>query len=372
MALAHGAAAAHALPGSGDPVDIADGWALGSLAEGGFDAEGLRRVVQAADTPQANLHSVVLECGGRLVAEFYFTGPDKPLGAWWARQTRFGPDTKHDLRSISKSIVGLLVGIAQAQGKIAALSTSVLEYFPQYENAAAPERRLITLEHLLTMTPGLEWSESAATTSLRNNETRMLLARKRERYVLERPVAAVPGSRFNYNGGTTALLGSILEQVTGMPLEAYAREVLFAPLGITDFDWKKDSRGKALASFGLRMRPRDLAKIGRMLLDDGRWQDQQVVPPDWVRACMQPHVSTGEGLQYGYQWWVSATTGSSTSQAWSAAFGHGGQRLFIVPDLDLTVVLTAGRYNQASSGRSANELFRRIVAAATASPPPRT
>lgn len=346
----------------GQPAAIGDGWAIGSLAQGGFDAQALCHVVQAAATRKANLHSVVLERRGRLVAEFYFTGPDKPLHAWWQRKTRFGPDVQHDLRSISKSMVGLLFGIAQAQGKIASLGTPVLAYFPEHASTDAPERRAITLEHLLTMTPGLEWNESAAASSLRNNETRMAWARNRERYILVRPLAAMPGSRFNYNSGATTLLASILEQVTGMPLEAYAREMLFAPLGITDLAWKTDSRGKALAHSGLRMRPRDLAKIGRLLLNGGRWQDRQVVPEDWVRASMQPLVATGDGLQFGYHWWVSATTGSSAKFSWSAAFGHGGQRLFIVPGLDLTVVLTAGRYHQPNSGRSSNELFRHIIA----------
>ncbi|HSV55164.1 MAG TPA: serine hydrolase [Burkholderiaceae bacterium] len=348
----------------GRPADIDDGWAISSLEQSGFDAEALRRVVQAAATHQANLHSVVLARRGELVAEFYFTGPDKPLGAWWQRKTRFGPGVKHDLRSISKSVVGLLFGIAQAQGKIAALNTPVLEYFPEHSNANAPERRAITLEHLLTMTPGLDWNASGVHGGLRGSENRMRWARNRERYILVRPVVAIPGSHFSYNDGTTALLASVLEQVTGMPLETYAREVLFAPLGITDLVWKTDLRGKALAFSGLRMRPRDLARIGRMLLAGGRWQDRQVVPEDWVRASMQPLVSTGDGMQYGYHWWVSATAGSSAHLSWSAAFGHGGQRLFIVPSLDLTVVLTAGHYKQTARERSPNDLFRRIIATA--------
>jgi CubicO group peptidase (beta-lactamase class C family) len=339
----------------GVPLPLEDGWDIASLSQGGFDAGALCRTILAGATPQANLHSVVLARRGKLLAEFYFTGPDKPLGAWWTRNTRFAADVKHDLRSISKGVVGLLVGIAQAQGKIASLQAPVLDYFPQFAHADAPERRLITLEHLLTMTAGLEW-----------NEGRMNRARRRERYILDRPVVAVPGSRFSYSGGTTVLLASILEKVTQMPLAAYARESLFVPLGIGDVAWKADGRGQAMAFTGLRMRPRDLAKIGQMLVDGGRWQGKQVVPQDWVRASLQPHVSTGDGLQYGYQWWVSATAGSSTQHTWAAAFGQGGQRLFIVPALELSLVMTAGRYSQSSSGRGANDLFRRVLSAAQA------
>jgi len=165
-------------------------------------------------------------------------------------------------------------------------------------------------------------------------------------------------------GGATALLGGVLERVSGLSVPAFADAHLFGPLGITEARWITDLRGKALVFSGLRMRPRDLARIGRLLLDNGRVLEREVVPAAWIAQSFAPHVATGDGMAFGYHWWVN--NGGGIRERWTAAFGNGGQRLYMVPALDLVVVMTAGRYNQSNHGRIAHELFRRIVAAARA------
>ena len=111
------------------------------------------------------------------------------------------------------------------------------------------------------------------------------------------------------------------------------------------------------------MRPRDLAKIGRMVLAHGEWQGRQVVPADWVAESLRPHMAAGDGLGYGYQWWTGTIDREGKKLAWSAGFGNGGQRLFVVPELDLTVVITAGAYNDPQIQRAVTEIFRQILAA---------
>jgi len=275
----------------------------------------------------------------------------------------FDSTSVHDLRSVSKSVVGLLVGVAIQQGKIASVTTPALQFYPEYADLRSPERDAVTLERLLTMSSGLRWNEAVTTYGgFDNDETRLYWDWAPYRYVLSRPFDAVPGAEFNYNGGGTAVLADILARTTGASLREYARASLFEPLGISDWEWVADPYGRPLAFAGLRMRPRDLAKIGRMVLDHGQWQGRQVVPADWVNASLRPHIATGDGLNYGYQWWVGGVDWQGRVLTWSAAFGNGGQRLYVVPELDLAVVITAGDYNSRQIGRTVSQLFKQVVA----------
>jgi CubicO group peptidase (beta-lactamase class C family) len=131
-----------------------------------------------------------------------------------------------------------------------------------------------------------------------------------------------------------------------MQLHDYARAKLFAPLGITDTEWILGSNGEPAAASGLRMRPRDLARIGQLVLDRGRAGDRQLVPAEWLDASFEPRVPSEPALAYGYQWWLWPRERRAGGRRWIAAFGNGGQRLTIMPHLDLVLVVTAGNYNQ--------------------------
>ena len=131
-----------------------------------------------------------------------------------------------------------------------------------------------------------------------------------------------------------------------MQLHDYARERLFAPLGITDTEWVLGSNGEPAAASGLRMRPRDLARIGQLVLDRGRFGDRQLVPAAWLDASFEPRVPSEADLAYGYQWWLWPREARADGRRWMGAFGNGGQRLTIMPHLDLVLVVTAGNYNQ--------------------------
>jgi CubicO group peptidase (beta-lactamase class C family) len=360
------AASVHAAHGEPDPcappVRLDDGWESAEPASAGFDASALCAVMHQVTAASANLHGVVVERGGRLVAETYRRGEDRSIYSLFARETEFGPTVRHDVRSISKSVVSLLVGVAAGRHALD-VHTSVLAFYPQYAALRSPERDAITLEHLLTMSSGLEWHETLGSYgSFRNDETRLYWDWAPYRFVLGRPIVAPPGMRFEYSGGGTAVLADVVVQATHTPLRDFARTALFEPLGIHDWEWVGDPYGRPLAFAGLRMRPRDVAKIGRLVLSHGRWNGQDVVPSDWIDASLAPHIATGDGLSYGYQWWIGGVEWHGTQHRWAAGFGNGGQRLFVVPDLDLVVVVAAGAYNDASIAPVVTELLRRVVA----------
>ena len=219
-----------------------------------------------------NLHGVVVVRHGRLVLERYFEGEDNARGQPWGKVS-FDAGTSHDLRSVTKSIVGLLYGIALADGKVPRPEASLLASFSEYPDLAAdPARSRWTIGHVLTMTMGTDWDElSVPYSDPTNSEIAMDRAPDRYRFVLGEPVVMAPGTRWIYNGGATALLARIIAKGTGKRLQAFAREVLLDPLGIGPTEWFTDDLGDAIAASGLRMTPRDLARIGLLMLNSGMW-----------------------------------------------------------------------------------------------------
>ena len=358
------------------PVAASDGWEVATPEAAGFDASALCAALDEVDRGDANIHAVIVERRGRLVAELYRTGPDAPidvnygLGNPFASDVVFGPDVLHDVRSVSKSVVALLVGIARQSGRFPDLRTSALEHFPELADLRTPERDAITLGHLLSMSSGLEWDEWNEG-PITSDETRLFWKSDQVRFFFDRPQAAPPGTRFNYNGGGTATLAELLTRTSGKPLVELARVDLFEPLGITNTSWALDFRGRPLAFAGLRMRPRDMAKLGRLVLAHGRWRDRQIVPEGWVTQSLRSQIATGlaippatqGSLGYGHQWWTGSIPRKDREIGFSVAIGNGGQRVFVVPELDLSIVTTAGAYGDPRVARPLGDLFTKIVAA---------
>ncbi len=325
-------------------------WRRVAPEEAGFEADLGARLEAAAGRPEfANLHGVVVARGETIVLEGYFSGEDecwgRPLGT-----VAFEAETLHDLRSVSKSIVGLLYGIALDEGIVPPLDQPLVDAFPDCADIAAdPARRALTVEHAMTMTLGIEWDESLSYADPRNAERLMEAADDRYRFILERPIVAPPGAEWNYCGGATAILAHLIARGAGRALLDYARDRLFGPLGIEDVTWTAGSNGEAAAASGLRMRPRDLARIGRLVNAGGRWGEREIVPAAWVEAMLTPRVRPDETIEYGYQWWIGHP--SRSGRPWHGAFGNGGQRLMAVPGLDLVITVTAGNYNSLDAWR---------------------
>lgn len=303
------------------------------------------------------LHAVVVTQGGRTVLEHYGTGADFSWGTPLGTVT-FGPKTLHDLRSVTKSVVALLYGIALRDGRVPEPDAPLLAAFPEYPDLAAdPRRARLTVAHALTMSVGLEWKEDIPYDSPANAEIAMELAPDRYRFVLERPIVEEAGVRYSYCGGATALLGGLISRGTGQPLPEFAREALFAPLGIDTFEWMAGDDGVVSAASGLRLAVPDLARIGELVLAGGAWQGREVVPAAWISAMLEPRLPTQWGGHYGYQWY----SGEAAGHRWVGATGNGGQRLTVLPGLGLVVAVAAGNYDDPEQWRTPVAVLEQVV-----------
>lgn len=348
----------------GSPSSIDDGWETASPDSVGMDDAQLCGIAARLEQRATSVHSIVVVRHGKLVFEQYFSGDDQPWGQPEG-QHEFTATTKHDMRSASKSVTSLLIGIAIDRKLIAGVDEPVLKFFPDYAAVKQAGWDAITLRHLLTMSSGIKWDETRAWTDPKNDEPHLVVEADPLGYVLSRPVAAPPDVLWTYNGGGTELLGNIIERVSKKPLEAFAREALFQPIGITDVEWKTYKNGKIAAAAGLRLRPRDAAKIGQLVLNRGQWNGRQIVSAEWIAQSITPRFQAigyfGSALFYGYQWWMGRSLVGDKNIKWVAAFGWGGQRIFVVPELDLVMMTTAAQYGQPKEGLAAIDILTNIV-----------
>jgi CubicO group peptidase (beta-lactamase class C family) len=217
----------------------------------------------------------------------------------------------------------LLVGIAREEGFFQSLDTRLYDLMPEYFDED-PRKRAITLRHVLTMRTGLEFDNEEDTGRFLYSSGSSVQS------VLSRPLVSEPGASFYYHDANPQLASGLLEKVTGVPPEAYAEERLFGPLGIWDYQWEKHSDGLNFGAFGLWLRPRDMAKIGQLMLQGGMWEGRQVVPADWVEESTRVY-SNGN---YGLYWWVN-----EENRVFRAS-GDGGQIIFVDEPNELVIVLT--------------------------------
>jgi len=346
----------------GDPIGSIDSWQVATPESVGLSKAALCPMVKwLAGSTLDNVHAVLVARHGKLVFEQYFTGDDEHLGSK-AGIVTFGPTLRHDERSVSKSVVSLVMGIAIDRGWIKSIDAPVFSFFPEYADLSTPEKSRITIRDLLTMSSGLEWhEEDVPYTSPDNSEIVMDLSSDPLRAALAPDLAAEPGKIWNYNSGSTELLGAILKKATGKTVDQLAATLLFAPLGITDFTWYKHPNGSPHAAGGLRLRPRDLAKIGQLILQRGSWNGTQVISSAWIDAASAPHIMGEFLFFYGYQFWLGRSLVNDHEVEWTAAVGLGGQRLYVIPELDMVVVLNSGMYTSERQGRVALQVLDRYV-----------
>lgn len=344
------------------PAELGDGWSVAEPSNAGLDPQALSEIVEKTDTGWIpNVHALLIEHEGRLVFERYWPGEDEsvtgPIG-----YVEHGPATRHDIRSISKSVTSLLLGIALADAAQDALARPIASFFPKREDLGHA-LDAVTLHHVLTMTAGFAWNETIVPyTDERNDYQRLVTNDDPVGYVLAKQLSDEPGSRWNYNSGLTDLTAGVIETLTGQPLTDYADEVLFGPLGITDFEWLRPTAWPSdnfpSAGAGLRMRARDLAKIASLVLHDGKWQGRQVVPADWIGASTTRHVedfpwSSGGAYGYGYFWYPGSIKDGRSMIHGSAvirAIGYGNQGVFVLPDAGFAITVFAGNYDDISVG----------------------
>ncbi|MEZ5285764.1 MAG: serine hydrolase, partial [Vicinamibacterales bacterium] len=332
-------------------------WATATPEDAGLDGPTLTALdAEFASGSRGQVTGMLVVRRGRIVFErtyphdfdALFTGREPERGPY----NYFDPDWHpyyqhgqlHTMQSVSKSVTSALVGIAIGRGELPPVETRVL---PLFEGFHLPDhdarREAMTLEHVLTMTTGIQWDESTvAYTDPANSCAGMERSDDWVQFVLNQPMADPPGTHFVYNSGATELLSYLLFKGTGRQAHDYAAEHLFEPIGITDTYWKTTPKGLADTEGGLYLTARDLARIGLLYLHDGVWNSTRILPEGWVARSTSPLVDTRPGMdrsrKYGYQWWVLPTVTGSTRAF--AALGYGGQRLIVVPEHDLVAVFT--------------------------------
>ncbi len=331
-------------------------WPRSTPAAQGLDPAPLDRLTSTLRENREirNIHSVLIVRNGYLVHEEYFAGHDA--------------DELHMQQSVSKSFTSALVGIAIDKGKIESVGERVLDFFPDLEGKVDnvdDRKRRMTLEDLLTMRSGTDYHErgSGSPHSKLNG-----MSRGWTKFILDRPMIDEPGAMFRYDSGAVILTSAILESRYGVHADVFAREHLFKPLGIERFDWYRNAEGHPHTGGGLDLRSRDMAKLGLLYLRDGRWEDQQVVPADWVATSLSRHVSFDppreRSVGYGYWWWVlPPDPDGAGSQDIYGAFGFRGQYIFLVPEHDMVAVVTAGTRGWDEEIAPVEFLYTHILAA---------
>ena len=345
----------------GLPRAEAGEWSVSTPAAEGLDVARLERLVATLEAGREypDLHSLLVVRNGRLVLEAYFDG-------WSA-------DRLHTLQSVSKSFTSALVGIAIDRGAIEGVEETVVDFFPEWLPSPSGEatgetlrhlderKRAITIEDLLTMRSGTDYHERGADSPHSQLNRR---ARGWDRFYLDRPMIADPGSTFRYDSGGVILLSSLLERRTGLHADAFAERYLFGPLGITEVDWYRNREGHPHTGGGLELQPRDMAKFGQLYLQGGLWEGRQVVSAGWVALSTRSHVerSRGHNIGYGYLWWIHEPDpdGEGVEPIY-AAQGFRGQYIFVVPEHAMVVVVTGGTSSFADEIRPIDMLYREIL-----------
>lgn len=293
-----------------------------------IDAQSFDQALKEAQT-MPRLHSLLINHDNKLVVEEYFNGRRASQRA--------------NVKSVSKSIMSALVGIAIADGKVAGVDQSIGDYTVLVDEQTDPAKHRITVGNLLSMQAGLE------TTSFYNYGA-WVLSDNWIRFAMQQPLIAEPGTQLTYSTGSTHMLSAIITEATGESTWAFARKRLARPLGFELAAWQRDPQGIYFGGNNMELTPRQMLSFGRLYLNGGEVDGQRIIPQEWVDLSLTPRVESGReaGRYYGYGWWTKRMAGFEAPYAW----GYGGQFIMLVPELDLVVVTTSS--SQPGSGRRAH------------------
>lgn len=359
VTLALGCSGALAATSYLTPEQLDDGWPTAAASQLGWNTQVLERLASSIeDGTYKNITSLIIVHHGRLIYEAYFNGGAR--------------ERLNDTRSVTKSVTSLLVGAAIDRGLIQGVQSKVYAWFRDKRPIGNPDPRKqsFTLEDLLSMSSLWECDDDNAFSQ--GNEERMYLVEDWIQFALNLPIKGFapwqakpqdsPFRRsFSYCTAGVVTLGAIAERAAKLPLSRFAHEVLEEPLGITSSRWNLSPLGVGMGGGGTAYRSRDLAKIGEMVRQGGRWQGRQVVSQAWIDASLTNRVQVREGVEYGYLWWHFHFPAKGRDRDVWAASGNGGNYIFLLPDLELVVVITSTAYNKSFAHSQSQEIYRDSV-----------
>ncbi len=328
-------------PTTGERIYPGEEWTTAKPETLGVDAELLDTASRRIEENYPNIYSLLVVRSGVLVYEKYFQ---------YQTKTDANP-----VYSVTKSVMSALTGIALEQGLIDSVDQKVSELLPEYfDGLEDPLKKEITLRHVLTMTGGLS--------SIDGNYYDYFTSGDWLSYALGLSMNEKPGEKFVYNTGLTHILSAVIEETSGQRVLAYAKENLFSKLGIQVRRWDSDAKNRNGGGTGLCMKPTDMARFGYLYLNSGVWNGEQVVPRQWVEESIQKHVAVSGDTDYGYLFWISDITdaGGRVHHTYQAN-GAGGQKILMVPDLDLVVVITADLNRQSLNSADTFDIIPQYI-----------
>lgn len=322
--------------------------ALGAHAAPAVPSETLTAVLARWDqTEHPDLRAVVVMQQGQVVAERYYNGATQ--------------DELHDVRSAGKSVTALLVGIARDQGRLQ-IDQPVQRYWKQAAGSAIGP---VALRDVLSMRSGLAADDEEATSP--GNEDRMDEALDPKAFVLKVPRAAPPGTVYRYNSLTSYVAAVVVTDVAGKPMDVFARQYLFTPLGIQQWQWARDASGITKGQGNLSLRARDFATLGEMVRNDGVYQGKRIVSAAWLRDALTPHVAIGDSDPYadgyGYYWYAKTHDINGTPVPVRFASGNGGNKIYVVPSRQMVVAITSSAYGKGYGQRRSEAILKALLAA---------
>lgn len=337
------------------PEKINDGWETSSINKEDINSAIINDLLQALlNKKYKNIHSILIIKNGKLVLEEYYSGYDR---------TKF-----HQIRSATKSIGSILTGIAIDKGFIPNANEKIYSHFKSYEPEKKWDERIkdITIKHLLTMTSGYDCDDHKSNFACEQN---MYKSKDWVEYAVNLPMANRPGEYWAYNSTSLSLIGELISKKSNMTIPDFANKYLFKPMCITDFQWGFSPKGKAWLAGNARMKPRDMAKFGYMVLNGGMWQDKQIISTKWLKESTSKYVALknmkihGGNYNYGYLWWLAKLTVKKQSVDIIAASGNGGQIIAIIPEFEIVAVFTGGNYNSPLEAQPVEMLIQYIIPA---------
>jgi len=293
-------------------------WQTSTPEQQGMDSARLARLIEAVGTYKQDSLTIIRH--GRIVADAYYAP--------------YVPDVSHDLRSVTKSVVGTLTAILLKKGNLDSVDHPVVDLLSDKQIQETDARKKsITVQNLLDMNSGIEWVEKLYTPE--ETIMRMYESPNRTAFVLSQPMANAPGASFYYNSGNPYLLSSLITRTTGQSAFDFAKKELFEPLGIKSAKWGKvDAQGVTDGEAGLSLSPHDMARIGYLYLHNGQWDGKQIIPPSWVERAQSGPVDATFGFHYGNLWWSYPEKGAYMAR------GRHSQLILVIPKLDVVVTMT--------------------------------
>ena len=333
------------------PLSYDDGIETASLISAGMDSLPVIAMMNYLNSVDGhNIHNILIIKDNKLVFEEYFEGYALDMNAPGRNGSlmEYNKDTDHFMASVSKSVTSVIFGIAVKEGYIDDLNLKVIDYFPEYAGILTGGKADITIANLLTMTCGLTFDENSYPYGdTRNDVTQLFLQDDPIAFILSKELVSTPGTQFFYNSGATNVLAAIVEKATGEKFLDYANAKLFDTLRSEGGVWSALNSGLIFASGGLSLKARELSKIGLLFLNEGMWEGKQIITPEWIALSQEEYIVTHAifpDTSYGYQWWIINYSVKDVSYKCFFAAGWGDQYMFIIPGLEMIVVVNSGNY----------------------------